>query len=140
ACPRCRWWSWLPLARLRRGPLAVAGLQCGRSTVHGGILGGTGILGVAGTASKNRRARRERRPAVKVHQRRSWSTFWVAWLAWASIAVPACCRIWLRESCADSLAKSASWIRLRAADRFSTEVDRLATTEVKRFCTAPISA
>src|SRR5690606_27690847 len=74
------------------------------------------------------------------HQRSRLSTFCVDWLAWASMAVPACCRIWLRESCADSLAKSASWIRLRAADRFSEEVDRLATTEVKRFWMAPMSA
>ena len=56
------------------------------------------------------------------------------------MAVPACCRIWVRVSSAVSLAKSVSLMRLREADRFSVEVCRLATTEVKRFWIAPKSA
>ncbi|MNV61804.1 hypothetical protein D3C71_1543280 [compost metagenome] len=56
------------------------------------------------------------------------------------MAVPACCRIWVRVSSAVSLAKSVSLMRLRDADRFSVEVCRLATTEVKRFWMAPRSA
>ncbi|MNV65902.1 hypothetical protein D3C71_1586250 [compost metagenome] len=56
------------------------------------------------------------------------------------MAVPACCRIWVRVSSAVSLAKSVSLMRLREADRFSEEVCRLATTEVKRFWIAPRSA
>ncbi|MNC30072.1 hypothetical protein D3C75_783450 [compost metagenome] len=46
----------------------------------------------------------------------------------------------MRVSSAVSLAKSVSLMRLREADRFSVEVCRLATTEVKRFWIAPRSA
>ena len=46
----------------------------------------------------------------------------------------------MRVSSAVSLAKSVSRMRLRDADRFSEEVCRLATTEVKRFWIAPRSA
>src|SRR5690606_2142938 len=73
-------------------------------------------------------------------QRRRLSTFCGIWLAWASMAVPACCRICVRDSSAVSLAKSVSMMRLREADRFSEVVCRLATTELKRFWIAPRSA
>ncbi|MNC42661.1 hypothetical protein D3C75_914810 [compost metagenome] len=46
----------------------------------------------------------------------------------------------MRVSSAVSLAKSVSLMRLRDEDRFSDEVCRLATTEVKRFWIAPKSA
>src|SRR5436190_16693315 len=60
-----------------------------------------------------------------------------SWLACATIAVPACCRIWARDMFAVSDAKSASVIRLAAADWFSTELCRFDTTALKRFCEAP---
>src|SRR5690606_41077241 len=60
--------------------------------------------------------------------------------ACASIATPACCSTWARVSAAVSAAKSASRIRDREADMFSTDVDRFATTDSKRFWIAPRSA
>ncbi len=68
------------------------------------------------------------------------STLCGSWLAWASMAVPACCRICAFVMLAVSAAKSVSWMRPRAADRFSEVVLRLATTLVKRFWIAPRSA
>ena len=64
------------------------------------------------------------RPEVdhRADQRSRLSTPCGTWLAWASMAVPACCRIWVRVSSAVSLAKSVSLMRLRDADRFSDEV------------------
>src|SRR5712691_5923549 len=59
------------------------------------------------------------------------------WFVCASMATPACCRIWALVIAAVSCAKSASWIRLREALRFSDIVCRLAIAESKRFCTAP---
>ena len=58
-------------------------------------------------------------------------------LAWATIAVPACCRIWKRVRLAVSMAKSASMMRPREAAWFSAATCRLFTTDWKRFCTAP---
>ena len=57
--------------------------------------------------------------------------------ACASIAVPACCRIWVRVRFAVSAAKSASRMRLRDADRFSAVVCRLAIADSKRFWYEP---
>src|SRR5450830_664399 len=56
------------------------------------------------------------------------------------MAVPACCRIWPRVRLAVSEAKSASWIRLREADRFSEVACRFDTTALKRFWYAPSAA
>ena len=58
-------------------------------------------------------------------------------MAWAIIAVPACCRTWARDRFAVSAAKSASWMRLREAERFSLPVCRFWIVDEKRFCTAP---
>lgn len=61
-------------------------------------------------------------------------------MACATIALAACCRTWALERAAVSLAKSASRIRLREAERFSLVVSRLEIVAWKRFCTAPRSA
>ncbi|MCY1544308.1 hypothetical protein D9M68_801830 [compost metagenome] len=58
-------------------------------------------------------------------------------MAWATMAVPACCRICERDRLAVSLAKSASMMRPREAERFSTPIWMLATAFSKRLCTAP---
>src|SRR3970040_39344 len=102
--------------------------------------GGNGSGHGADAPRRKKPGRGRGRAPGSIDQRRRARTPCDAWLACASIAVPACCRIWLRDSCADSLAKSASWIRLRAADRFSEVDDRLATTELKRFWIEPMSA
>jgi hypothetical protein len=72
--------------------------------------------------------------------RRSESTDWGAWFACASIAVPACERIWDRVNCTISSAMSVSRIRLSDADRFSTATLRELMVCSKRFCEAPSSA
>jgi hypothetical protein len=54
-----------------------------------------------------------------------------------SIATPACCSTWARDSVAVSEAKSASMIRLRAADWFSVATCRVEITFSKRFWAAP---
>ena len=51
--------------------------------------------------------------------RRSCRTACGAWLAWASIAVPACCRIWFLVRETISSAMSTSRMRLSAEVRFS---------------------
>ena len=56
------------------------------------------------------------------------------WLAWATMAVPACCRICVRDRLAVSIAKSASRMREREADRFSEVMFRLAMLVSKRDC------
>ena len=71
---------------------------------------------------------------------RSCSTCDGSWFACAIIAVPACCRICERASAAVSTAKSASWIRLREAVRFSLEVVRFSIVDEKRFWIAPSAA
>ena len=58
-------------------------------------------------------------------------------MACATIAVRACCRIWVRERLAVSIAKSASWMREREALRFSALVLRLLMVLSKRDCRAP---
>src|SRR6266571_1496056 len=90
----------------------------------------------------NRRGLAKHRPPPEGGGRRgvycrSLSTDCGSWLACATIAVPACCRIWARDMFAVSDAKSASVIRLAAADWFSTELCRFDTTALKRFCEAP---
>ena len=47
--------------------------------------------------------------------------------------MPACCSTCARVSEAVSEAKSASWMRERAADMLSEEVCRLEITDSKRF-------
>src|SRR4030095_5476636 len=54
-------------------------------------------------------------------------------------ATPACCRICAFVRFAVSAAKSASWMRLREASRFSTTVLRFAMVDSKRFWIAPRS-
>ena len=61
-------------------------------------------------------------------------------MACATIAVPACCSTWARDRFAVSAAKSASWMRLREADRFSLVVCRFAIVDEKRFWIAPSDA
>ena len=68
------------------------------------------------------------------------STSCGSWFACATIAVPACCRTWARDRAAVSAAKSASWMRLRDAERFSLAVCRFSIVDEKRFCTAPSAA
>ena len=58
-------------------------------------------------------------------------------MAWATMALPACCRICARLRLAVSVAKSASMMRLRAADWFSTACCRLEMIASKRLCVAP---
>ena len=58
-------------------------------------------------------------------------------MAWARIATPACCRICARVRAAVSAAKSASWIRLLEAARFSDTAVRLAMVDSNRFWIAP---
>src|SRR5207237_1379430 len=60
--------------------------------------------------------------------------------ACATIAVAACCSTWARDRFAVSEAKSASWMRLREADRFSLLVCRLLIVDENRFWIAPRSA
>src|SRR4051812_26506334 len=62
------------------------------------------------------------------------------WFACAIIAVPACWRICARARFAVSTAKSASWIRLRDAVRFSLDVVRFSIVEENRFWIAPSAA
>src|SRR5690606_1772050 len=83
-----------------------------------------------------------RQPPVQLPlaYRSSESTFCGRALACASMATPACCRIWARVRLAVSAAKSASRMRERAAERFSELVLRLAMVDSKRLCTAPSSA
>src|SRR5690606_16672480 len=59
------------------------------------------------------------------------------WLACATMAVPACCRIWVRVRLAVSAAKSASRMRERDADMFSDVMFRLAMLVSKRDWRAP---
>ena len=59
------------------------------------------------------------------------------WLACATIAVPACCRICVRDRLAVSAAKSASWMREREADMFSDVICSAAIAVSKRDCRAP---
>lgn len=47
-------------------------------------------------------------PPAPAAYRKSDSTPCGSWLAWATIAVPACCKIWARDRLAVSTAKSAS--------------------------------
>ena len=56
------------------------------------------------------------------------------------MATPACCRIWVRVNSAVSAAKSASWIRERAALMFSEVVLRFEIVDWNRFWIAPRSA
>src|SRR6218665_1127367 len=70
-------------------------------------------------------------------QRSRARTLWGSWFAWATIAVPACCRIWARDRLAVSAAKSASRMRERDADRFSEVTCRLSIEVSKRDCNAP---
>ena len=65
------------------------------------------------------------------------STVCGSWLACATIAVPACCRIWARDRFAVSAAKSASMIRPRAADWFSPVICRFEIAKPKRLIAAP---
>src|ERR687883_2152104 len=60
-----------------------------------------------------------------------------AWLACASIAVPACDRIWFFVNSTSSEAMSVSRIRLSDADRFSTATLRLLMVCSNRFWYAP---
>src|SRR5262249_28113811 len=65
------------------------------------------------------------------------STFCGAELACATIAVPACCRIWARVRLAVSAAKSVSRMRLREADRLAETAGRRLMPDWKRFWIAP---
>ena len=58
-------------------------------------------------------------------------------MAWANTATPACCRICALVSEAVSAAKSASWMRLRDAVRFSDTAWRFEIVDSKRFWMAP---
>ena len=76
----------------------------------------------------------------ETYPRNSDSTLFGTAFAWASIETPDCCRICARVGAAVSIAKSASRIRLREADRFSATVCRLPTADSKRFWIAPSEA
>src|SRR4051794_25166743 len=77
---------------------------------------------------------------LRVDQRSSDRTPCEAWLACASIAVPACDRIWFRVYWTISCAMSASRMRLSDAVRFSTATLRLLMVWSNRFWMAPRSA
>src|SRR5262249_26294833 len=69
-----------------------------------------------------------------------WSSDGRCWgpeFACATIAVPACCRIWARVRFAVSAAKSVSRMRLREAERFSDTACKLLMVDWKRFWIAP---
>ena len=62
---------------------------------------------------------------------------WGAAFAWASMAVPACRRIWSRVKLTISYAMSVSRMRLSDAERFSVVTCRLAIVDWNRFWSAP---
>ena len=57
--------------------------------------------------------------------------------AWASMAVPACNRIWSRVKLTISAAMSVSRMRLSEAERFSVVTWRFAMVDSNRFWSAP---
>src|SRR5205809_1849594 len=67
------------------------------------------------------------------HQPRSFRTPWGAWLAWASMAVPACDRIWVLVNLVISCAMSVSVMADFDADRFSTATLMLLIVWSNRF-------
>ena len=62
------------------------------------------------------------------------------WFACDKIDTPACWMIWLRESAAVSVAKSASRMRPREAERFSEVVERLLMVDSSLLWSAPSCA
>ena len=73
-------------------------------------------------------------------QRSSCRTPWPDWLACASMAVPACCRMFDAVYLTISAAMSVSAMRLLAAARFSAETCSELIVDSKRFWIAPRSA
>src|SRR4029078_11473160 len=138
---RCSPWETATVAACGVGATEVPGFTTGSAA---GVLdtGLTAGVSMVPHASEGDGISRPRRPLASLteaaaHYRRSDSTFCGTELACATIAVPACCRIWARVRAAVSAAKSVSWIRLREAERFTETAWRLLIVESKRFWMVP---